>query len=128
MTKIDMSRSYKTRDGREVRIYATDGGEPLPVHGAYYSDNGWHPVSWREDGMFNMALNTHSIMDLIEVKPRVQRTVWLDVLEDGYYNVRTEQSDNRVLFVNGKGLDKLACIEIKIDCEIGEGLSNAPHP
>ena len=26
MTKIEMGKQYRTRDGKEVRIYATDGG------------------------------------------------------------------------------------------------------
>jgi hypothetical protein len=31
---IDINKKYRTRDGREVRIYATDGdGDPL-THGA----------------------------------------------------------------------------------------------
>ena len=31
---IDKSKTYRTRDGREVRIYATDGERGLRVHGA----------------------------------------------------------------------------------------------
>ena len=30
--KINKNKTYRTRDGREVRIYATDGELPLPVH------------------------------------------------------------------------------------------------
>ena len=28
---IDMSKKYRTRDGREVRIYAVDGAKDYPV-------------------------------------------------------------------------------------------------
>ena len=31
---IDMKKKYRTKDGREVRIYATDGVGHYPVHGA----------------------------------------------------------------------------------------------
>ena len=31
---IDKNKQYRTRDGREVRIYATDGYGHYPVHDA----------------------------------------------------------------------------------------------
>ena len=31
---IDINKKYRTRNGREVRIYATDGWSASPVHGA----------------------------------------------------------------------------------------------
>jgi hypothetical protein len=31
---ISMDKQYRTRDGREVRIYAVDGGGKYPIHGA----------------------------------------------------------------------------------------------
>jgi len=31
---IDINKKYKTRNGQKVRIYATDGAEDYPIHGA----------------------------------------------------------------------------------------------
>lgn len=81
---IDKNKVYKTRDGREVRIYATDGYKDYPIHGAIM-DHGWCFHYWTEDGK-----GTTSRFDLIEVKPRHKRTVWLNV-----YDRHTFLYDNR---------------------------------
>ena len=45
---IDITKKYRTRDGREVRIYATDGADPYPVHGAIKNSDGeWCGSAWR---------------------------------------------------------------------------------
>lgn len=65
---IDASKKYQTRDGREVRIYATDSGGLYPVHGAIRSDeeNLWGVDSWRETGSYVVGYEAKE--DLIEVK------------------------------------------------------------
>ena len=68
---IDINKTYKTRDGREVRIYATDCGPSEPVHGAYKSGEDWLNNSWNLNGKF--ISNKTSEFDLIEVKPRIRR-------------------------------------------------------
>lgn len=35
---IDKNKQYRTRDGREVRIYATDGDPIVPIHKAALGD------------------------------------------------------------------------------------------
>ena len=69
---IDISKKYRTLDGREVRIYATDGGGIRPVHGAVKENDGWHSASWCSNGGFggNMQFSD----DLIEVRPRHKLT------------------------------------------------------
>lgn len=39
-------------NGWEARIYALDGGDGFPIHGAYRiaGDNKWMPMAWRENG------------------------------------------------------------------------------
>ena len=114
---ISKDRQYRTRDGREVRIYATDGVGRFCIHGAYVSGGSWVAASWRGDGRF--WWNEEHENDLIEVKPRIQREVWLNVYPSGIQNCTHET----------KGLadknccgDRLACVKITIDCEEGEGL------
>jgi hypothetical protein len=64
---IDITKTYKTRDGREVRIYATDGGGVYPVHGAinYYGE--WSMCRWTAEGT-TFSDDEHCSYDLIEVK------------------------------------------------------------
>jgi hypothetical protein len=47
---IDITRKYTTRNGREVRIYATDGVGYYPIHGAVKDGDLWHSHVWTKDG------------------------------------------------------------------------------
>jgi hypothetical protein len=40
----------RTRDGREARIYATDGEGDFPIHGATLNSGGWCADCWMIDG------------------------------------------------------------------------------
>jgi hypothetical protein len=115
---IDKNKQYRTRDGREVRIYAVDGGFTAPVHGAVKFDGDWRIMSWGSDGVWhNGAFTDH---DLIEVKPRIKREVWVNVypeeIETLFY--RTKEAADR-----GAVPKRIACVRITIDCEEGEGLT-----
>ena len=118
---IDINKKYRTRDGREVRIYATDGAECLPVHGAikwvtgkgWEPDiAGWRPCSWTKNGK---AVDGEEFScDLIEVRPRIKRTVWVSVYPDEITWLGVEG------YAIGDGC--LARVKVEIDCEEGEGL------
>ena len=109
---IDINKKYRTRMGDEVRIYALDGGDIYPVHGAFKDPMGWVSCSWMQEGSRMML---EGPLDLVEVKPRIKQTVWLAVypLDD-------------VWVVSGDctAVEKgcLACVKVEIDCEEGEGL------
>jgi len=114
---ISKDKTYRTRDGREVRIYATDGFGDAHIHGAVKRQDNWDCICWTEDGacIFNPSWN------LIEVKPRIKRTVWLNVYgrsnaSDGQYYGSKTVADIHA------GYDRLACVKVEIDCEEGEGL------
>jgi hypothetical protein len=81
---IDKNKQYKTRDGREVRIYATDGGGIYPVHGAIKNESGWYLAQWYSDGRH--IRSNESPSDLIEVKPRIKIERWIVVYENGEVN------------------------------------------
>lgn len=108
---IDINKKYRTRDGREVRIYAVDGGEPRPVHGAFKDHDGWVVSHWPQDGIQYFE-GPHN---LVEVKPRIQRTVWLHIFNSG----NIVASDGPA-FCNIT--HRVACVKVEIDCEEGEGL------
>ena len=109
---IDINKKYRTRDGHEVRIYALDGDEPRPVHGAHKSQTGWVFSCWKEDG-------AHSTgdYDLVEVKPRIKRTMWVNVFPNAT-TVYFHKKDADIY----SGSSRLACVKVEIDCEKGDGL------
>jgi hypothetical protein len=111
---ISKDKTYRTRDGREVRIYATDGDDWSPVHGAIKTSEGWRARVWREDGIY-LGNELEPNLDLIEVKPRIKRTVWLQVFRDGEI-VATSEPPAHYLTT------RFACVKVEIDCEEGEGL------
>jgi hypothetical protein len=75
---IDKDKQYTTRDGREVRIYATDGAGEYSVHGALKTSGGWVCVAWVSDGHVR-RLGKEDPDDLIEVKPRKKIERWVVV-------------------------------------------------
>jgi len=111
---IDKSKTYRTRDGREVRIYATDGDKGEEIHGAFKNLNGkWCSGIWEYNGR-----NAYKCpeADLIEVRPRHQRTVWLSMF---HHNVMASFTSEGA---KSNGYGRIACIKVDLDFEEGEGL------
>lgn len=109
---IDINKKYRTRDDREVRIYATDGGGYWPIQGAVKtSSNCWMPTSWDETGT---AFGSSGLFNLIEVRPRHKRTVWLHVFKNSTV-CATEEAYYEIT-------NRIACIKVDLDFEEGEGL------
>ena len=117
---IDKNKQYRTRDGREVRIYATDGHPELTVHGAVKLEDGWEVCGWRSDGRLGGYTITDS--DLIEVRPRIKREVWVNVYRqnDGYEFATYHDNATDAWSESGDAIIARACVPI--DCEEGEGL------
>jgi hypothetical protein len=111
---IDKSKTYKTRDGREVRIYATDGVLPYPIHGAIKTKEGWVRASWTPDGDEGLRSD-----DLIEVRPRHKRTVWVNMSSDHHFVF--SYSSRETADAHASNL-RIACIKVELDFEEGEGL------
>lgn len=93
MEKINLKPGeiWRRRDGGKARIYATDGTEPFPVHGATEHEDGWRLDSWTSKGSF--WLNEKSDFDLIqkydwreELKP-----IWA-VLKPEYRYIAMDES------------------------------------
>ena len=116
---IDPKKTYRTRDGREVRIYAVDGAGADPIHGAIFTPEGWEGCSWMQNGRWMRAKECSK--DLIEVRPRIQREVWVNVYDDGHVSLpyKTQQIANAWA---GGSATRIACVKLVIDCEEGEGL------
>lgn len=118
---IDRNKTYRTRDGREVRIYATDAGGSYPVHGAYQTNDGmWKTCSWTSNGVYANQL-MRSGFDLIEHKPRIKRAYWINVYPEEFRG-RDYAHPSKQLADNHCNLGRVACVAVEIDCEEGEGL------
>ena len=113
---IDKDRTYRTRDGHEVRIYATYGQEDWPIHGAILKSFGWSSECWTKDG--SSLTNMPHADDLIEIRPRHKRTVWLNVYgrpdDVTAYNCRWK--------ANQSVSPRIACIKVELDFAEGDGL------
>lgn len=83
MGKLDFSKpdQLQTRDGRLVRIYATDGCGAYRVHGAVKTEVGWLQLRWDDEGMCQVGSAVSNDDDLI-AKP-VRITGWMNVYPDG---------------------------------------------
>ena len=112
---IDPKKQYRTRDGREVRIYAVDGDDEMPIHGAVLTAHGWKVNSWQRSGKWLDGGNDGA--DLIEVKPRIKRKVWVNVYP-GWEHAYSTKRDAEI----SSGQNRIACVEIDIDVEEGHGL------
>lgn len=113
---IDKNKQYRTRSGLPVRIYATDCGGDYPVHGATCFGDIWHLCFWTKDGFFT---GNEGGLDLIEVKPRIQATFWVNVNPHGPDATIYKSKE---IADSWAGPERKACLEITIDCEEGEGL------
>jgi len=113
---IDINKKYRTRDGREVRIYATDGANGK-VHGAILDEGGWEHRTWNSTGRI-MACEAH-VYDLIEVRPRHKVSIWINTygatVSGSLYSTRESADEAAVSKRTG-------CIKVELDFEEGEGL------
>ena len=112
---IDINKKYQTRDGREVRIYATDGADKYPVHGSIKYETGWELFTWQLDGM--RIPGREGGGDLIEVRPRHKRTVWVTVYPMNRYYISDENIQCDIYPPK-----RIACIKVELDFAEGDGL------
>ena len=113
---IDPKKQYRTRQGLPVRIYAVDGDDEMPIHGAVMTAHGWRANSWQRSGKWMDG--KYDGADLIEVKPRIKRKVWMNV----YPHRMGVPHGNHAYVAAHRGKDAIACVEIDIDVEEGHGL------
>ena len=52
MLQINPGEIWLCRGGCKARIYATDGWEAFPIHGAVFVKDEWFHEAWRENGAY----------------------------------------------------------------------------
>jgi hypothetical protein len=115
MSKIDKDKQYKTREGREVRIYATDGVGTYPIHGAIKRSDGWVSATWGSTG-YVVSPGREMPDDIIEVKRRKKIERW----------VMVERHDACSMWINKPSdietANAFAVKHIVFEVEEGEGI------
>ena len=76
--KVEIRKTYRTKGGHDVVIYAIYPEQKYAVHGAFCEEGKWSHLTWRLNGAW-AGLETD--MDLIEVRP--ERVVWINEYADG---------------------------------------------
>lgn len=116
---VEKGKTYRTRSGLEVTIYAT--GLPNTVHcvhGAVLHEGEWKMECWTRDGRYSTLSGVEAALDLIEFKPRIRREVWVNV-----YSGSISPYPTKAQAYNARNRGTcLACIPLTIDCEEGDGL------
>ena len=116
---IDEDKQYTTREGSEVRIYATDGVEPYPVQGAIKRSDGWISATWLSNG--HVARCKEHQDDLIEVKPRRRFERWVVLHRNGEWaSWMSRPSD-------ASTVDAFAIKHVVFEVEEGEGLEHGSN-
>jgi hypothetical protein len=124
MSQIEMSKEYKTRDGRSVRLLCTDGPFGFPVVGIIYNLDGspWTAASWTLNGRIEGAIAS-SHLNLIEVRKKFRREVWVNVYpEDKLGGNVSAFNSKETADSMADGNPRIACIKVIIEGEEGEGL------
>jgi hypothetical protein len=116
--KIDINKKYRTKSGREVVLYTTEGlNKKFPVVGAIvFEDGNAYVAMWDSVGRKYGTID--SGMELVEVKPRIKRTVWLNLYEGTKVGAHLTRENADIW----AGDARKACVMKEIDCEEGEGL------
>ena len=121
--KIDKNKKYETRDGRAVRIYAIDGNEVYPVHGAYKGkeDGEWYAETWTSAGF--MSSRGSGAFDLVEVEAtkHIKQKIWVNVYKGGSGSY-PHNSKNRAIEASDFSVFGRKEIELDFTIEEGEGL------
>lgn len=115
---ISKDKQYRTRDGREVRIYATDHIGVYPAMGAIKTEKGWIHNYWHLDGKDGVDETN----DLIEIRPRIKREYWMNIYEDRMHDYNVYGSKETADRLQAGYVKRIACVKVVIDCEEGEGL------
>jgi len=110
---IDLEKKYTNKRNDEIKLSHIDRGI---VYGWVNLGIDWYSRQWDEE-TGKVLLNAPDVNDLIEAKPRIKKTVWLNVYEDGTSIHSTKDFAD---MHNYSG--RLACVKVEIDCEEGEGL------
>ena len=118
---IEMGKEYRTRDGREVVILATNGRGFYSVVGQVNDGGDWVHENWTADGTV-FEDRPWFPGDLIEVKPVRVFERWVNVHDDGSSSCFITCED-AAAFATKMG--RVACLHIRQEYTEGDGLCDS---
>ena len=118
---IEMGKEYKTRDGREVVILATNGRGLYSVVGQVSDGDDWAHENWTADGA-SFEDRRCSPGNLIEIKPVRLFERWVNVHHDGSSSCFITCED-AAAFATKMG--RIACLHIRQEYKEGDGLCDS---
>ncbi len=113
--KFDPKKPVQTRDGKPVRIVCTDASGPYPIVAIIEEQRG---DAYRYTAEGDLHLGHETGLDLLNVPEKFSRKVWVNV----YPNRRTAGHATRERADRKACPDRIACIEITIEGQEGDGL------
>lgn len=98
---ITQDKTYRTRSGAAVRIYATDGAPPYPVQGATLDNGQWYQATWDVKGSIGFHNHPHDLIppDPHGILPR-HRELLASVYEGQLYDDKADFDTEGKLFTN----------------------------
>ena len=114
---ISMDKQYKTKEGKQVKLYAVEEKGHFPVHGATLElDGRWDCMCWTDEGKaFRGSITSE---DLVEVKPALKIGFWINLYSAGEYSTWLNKEDADLYCSEGR----VACIFFEREVEYGEGI------
>ena len=107
---IEVGKSYKLRDGRKARVYATDGYNCKQIHGAiYYPDEGWSFAIWDEQGKFHRTCDSQLdiVSEWTEPHPaeswEVDKKILVSVDEERWHKAYFSHFENGLFYTFAYG-------------------------
>jgi hypothetical protein len=122
---IDIQKRYRTGRGQEVKFYDRTHHN---IHGAIKSNSNdgvglWHVHEWDLEGHSRLDVSGkyQADFDLVEVKEKINRKIWLLVMKDG--NVAAVNKQEHYDGIRSGPLENfVAIIPIEFSYTEGEGL------
>lgn len=108
--KLEVGKYYVTRNGKKVRIYATDGNGCTPVHGAVYTD-GWTQLRWALDGL--RLSHGREQYDIVGPWEEPLREIWVGELNNGGLSTRNFATPTEVFDDNGFAVQAIKFREVR---------------
>lgn len=119
---FDPTKPVQTRDGRPARILCTDRKcTEFPIVAVYSDSDGTECVAcYKASGGWSGSGHPHS-RDLVNVPEKRVLEAWMNVY-DPPCDAHAHQSKERADFVARGLVGRIACIHIKQEYTVGEGL------
>lgn len=120
MNPIDWTKPVRTKGGKAVEIYCTDGVGLYPIRGRI---NPRQPdeahSSWTINGELLTGICSDS-SDLENIPERIKRTVWINVYDHSFGTWKSAEraKENR----DANTVECIGCVKVELDFIKGEGL------